>query len=198
MPPPLDEANGLTIDALRKQGADRADPVRFRFLEALARRTAVHEGEVRRVLEGKLNQAVAAYAAKLRAFEAAAPPVRKATAVESPLGALLRHIDRGSPPPAELRALRHFRTTWARLSLDRQLSRSVASVPANPGPLNSQLLVLRTLQAMQEIAPGYLARFMGHVEALMYIESATTAPPRTEPRSARRNRPPHGPSAPPP
>lgn len=196
MPPPLDEADGLTIDALRAQGVDRADPVRFRYLEALARRTALHEGEVRHVLEDKLTRAVAAYAAKHRGFEAAAHPARHAAAVESPLGALRRHVDRESPPPAELRALRQFRSTWARLSLDRQLSRSVASVPVNPGPLNSQLLVLRTLQAMQEISPEYLARFMGQVEALMYIEGAAAAPARPEPRSARRHRTSPAPAAP--
>lgn len=195
-PPALgSETGGLTLDALRAQGAERADPVRFRYLEALARRTAMHEGEVRRVLEGKLVQALAAYAATHRAFEAAARPAVEAAAVESPLGALLRHIDRESPPPTELRALRHFRGTWARLSVGRQITRSLATVPANPGPLNSHLLVLRSLQAMQEIAPGYLARFMAQVETLMFIENAATSPARADPRGAKRQRTPPGPGA---
>ena len=42
----------------------------------------------------------------------------------------------------ELRALRLYKNTWARLAVDQQLARSLAQVPDNPGPLNSQLLVL--------------------------------------------------------
>ncbi|WP_374263348.1 DUF2894 domain-containing protein, partial [Zoogloea sp.] len=33
------------LAALRAQGGDRADPVRFRFLEALARRSAAYRGD---------------------------------------------------------------------------------------------------------------------------------------------------------
>lgn len=49
------------LSALREQGAHRFDPVRFRHLEALARRAAAHAGPLTRFLEGRLEQAVAAY-----------------------------------------------------------------------------------------------------------------------------------------
>ncbi|MBW7900086.1 MAG: DUF2894 domain-containing protein [Rhodocyclaceae bacterium] len=52
------------LAALRACGAEGADPVRFRFLEALARRAAAQRGEARRVLDGRLTAAVAEYAAR--------------------------------------------------------------------------------------------------------------------------------------
>lgn len=52
------------LAALRACGAESADPVRFRFLEALARRAAAQRGEARRVLDGRLTAAVAEYAAR--------------------------------------------------------------------------------------------------------------------------------------
>jgi hypothetical protein len=83
--------------------------------------------------------------------------------------------DRGSSPPhpGELRALRDARSTWARLSVDRQLNRSLAKAPANPGPLNSHGLALRALQLMQSLSPAYLERFMAHVDALLWLDEAS-------------------------
>ncbi|SFC62886.1 Protein of unknown function [Polaromonas sp. OV174] len=49
------------IASLRDGGADQFDPVRLHFLEALARRTRDREGAVKRILEDKLNHALAAY-----------------------------------------------------------------------------------------------------------------------------------------
>lgn len=54
----------LEIAALRANGADRFDPVRFRFIEALARRSLGQQGDVRRILNGKLAEALAAYRAR--------------------------------------------------------------------------------------------------------------------------------------
>ena len=51
----------MEIAALRMTGADRLDPVRFRFIEAMARRSRGQRGEVERILDGKLREALAAY-----------------------------------------------------------------------------------------------------------------------------------------
>jgi hypothetical protein len=56
----------MEIAALRMTGADRLDPVRFHFIEALARRVARAPGDVKRILDGKLREALAAYQATLR------------------------------------------------------------------------------------------------------------------------------------
>lgn len=84
----------------------------------------------------------------------------------------------------ELKALRASRATWARLSVDRQLNRSLQKTPDNPGPLNSHALVLRALQQMDAIAPCYLDRFVSQVETLLWLDrvthglSSTPAPAR--------------------
>ena len=54
------------IAALRSSGAGRIDPLRFHFIEALARRLRTHEGEVRRILEGRLGEALAACSRRVR------------------------------------------------------------------------------------------------------------------------------------
>ncbi|MEP6969323.1 MAG: DUF2894 domain-containing protein, partial [Betaproteobacteria bacterium] len=97
--------------------------------------------------------------------------------------------------PTELKTLRDFRDTWIRLSVERQLSRSQQKVPANPGPLNSHLLVLRALRRMQEISPAYLERYMAHVEILLWLEQAridtTASPPglTARPDAGRKRKP---------
>jgi hypothetical protein len=102
-----------------------------------------------------------------------------------PLPDLVDHLGRQSPAPdaaagglaaAEPKALRQFRRTWARLSVDRQLARSLQQAPENPGPLNSQRLVLRALRCMQDISPAYLEHFVSHVETLLWLDRAQAGP----------------------
>ncbi len=55
------------IDALRDRGAAQADAVRFRFIEAMARRAARHGGDARRLLDARLAAEVAACSQRLEA-----------------------------------------------------------------------------------------------------------------------------------
>jgi|GEM_PF-98548 len=50
------------LDAWAARGADRVDPLRFRFIDAFERRVAAHSGEARRVLDAKLAALLEAYA----------------------------------------------------------------------------------------------------------------------------------------
>lgn len=61
------------IEGWRDSGADRADPVRFRFIEALARRASAYDGEARRVLEQRLAGRVAEFGDRLSRAQADAP-----------------------------------------------------------------------------------------------------------------------------
>jgi len=193
-------AEGCNFEAplatLRERGAQRFDPVRFRFIEALARRAAAHGGDVRRILDGRLAAALAEYGDR---FDATRPEAGTAFGglhnpaampdakhPPGPLAGLVQHIARhasqsvgdsqvggvvrDADSPHELNALRDFRSTWARLQVDQQLSQSLAKGPGNAGPLNSHLLVLRSLKLMHEISPGYLARFVSHVDALLWLD----------------------------
>ena len=215
---------GVTMAALRARGAHRFDPIRFRLIEALARRAAGHEGRVRQLLDGKLASLLAAYCERFEEARAeagdtldrvvaknpqAADPLRQlhvggdfralhrlAAELDTPgpagpLAELVRHIERQSSvlgdersadqvvaaggPPAELKAVRYFRSSWSRLSVDQQLTRSRARVPENAGPLNSQRLVLRSLQLMRDVSPAYLSRFMSYVDALLWLDQANLA-----------------------
>lgn len=246
---PVDHA--CTLAALRERGADRHDPVRFRFIEALAQRASAQRGAARRVLEEKLAGLLAAYDAapvtssveqigQVEAVEAAgapkaaeaakpavpvavpreiapaapvitasapraAPPVQVASPAPAPragtglLGALVHQLaERNAPAlpaappvvdgraaaapraavaaalstaaPPELKALSYFRRTWSRLSTEQRLAQSAAKLPENAGPLNSQHLVHQSLVLMRDLSPGYLERFIAHVDALMWLD----------------------------
>jgi hypothetical protein len=222
-------ANGgieATLAALRARGGDRRDPVRFRFIEALAQRAANRQGAARRVLEDKLTGLLAAYdldegahrsvepspavsepAAKMAVVApvAVAPAARVAPplatpprAAAGPLAELVHELaERTVPPPTsprlshgeptasprpaaapagalsappELKALSYFRSTWSRLSTEQRLAQSAAKLPENAGPLNSQHLVHQSLVLMRELSPGYLERFIAHIDALMWLD----------------------------
>lgn len=185
---------GAMIDACRARGDHRRDPVRFRFIEALARRAATHHGETRRILDARLRELLAAYAdehsAEIPAAEGTAGAGQKAKAARGPLAELVDAIAPPAPPRGEgasagagvpglsssssheLKTLSYFRSTWSRLSADRRLTQTLAAVPENAGPLNSHQLVHRALVLMRELSPEYLHRFMSHVEALLWLDRA--------------------------
>lgn len=75
-PPPRDDAARLA--AWRAEGAHRLDPVRFTFLDALARRAAGLQGPARQLLDEKLAKGLASYGAQVAAHASAtgtsAPP----------------------------------------------------------------------------------------------------------------------------
>ncbi len=171
------------VDALRARGDHRVDPVRFRLIEALARRSAAHEGEARRRLDARLSQLLADYAAEVarRAANASSAPAAFAEATPlqvGPLAALGAHLAqqaalRGDGRTApEGQTLTWFRSVWTRLSAERRLTQSLARVPTNAGPLNSHNLVHQSLALMRDLSPEYLHRFMSYVDTLFWLDEA--------------------------
>lgn len=98
------------------------------------------------------------------------------------LGALVRELEQASPGNAdarpeenagsrsELKAIRHFRNTWSKLSVDKQVARALEQAPKNAGPINSHMLVLRSLALMRDISPDYLNRFMSYADTLLCLD----------------------------
>ena len=212
---PVDQGAAASLETLRGEGAERFDPVRWRFIEALARRSQQHQGEARRIIDGKLAEALAAYRQR---FEQARNEARAKVARigeqfpeaggelqrlfsegdfgalnrfgatlenrHSPLAELARHLaqlpaqecDGGAAqaPGArgELKAIRQFRKTWSKLAVDKQLAQAIEQAPDNAGPLNSHMLVLRSLALMRDISPDYLSRFMSYVDTLLWLDQA--------------------------
>lgn len=187
------------LTALRAAGADRVDPVRFRTIEALARRAAAHDGPVRAVLDDKLASLLAACQARLSQPQATAGDDAPRSPGAAALTELLGHIARQSSPtgfnaapagstaapspPPELKALGQVRQTWSRLNAARQLAQSRALVPDNAGPLNSHQLVHQSLKLMHALSPDYLERFMAHVDTLSWLERLSSVKPASSRRS---------------
>jgi Protein of unknown function (DUF2894) len=197
------------IEALRAEGAARLDPVHFRQIEALARRAAGHDADTRRLLDVRLQALLDACAQRVAAARAVAPDAAPPPPAHSALAGLLAHLARHAAPalpaqplvagrpaavtpaPVELKALRWYRSTWARLSVDQRLSQSRAKVPQQAGPLNTQRLLHQALLAMRDASPDYLQHFMQQVDALLWLDqaqirpgpaSAKRAPPAAAPR----------------
>lgn len=178
------------LDAWRERGADRMDPVRFHFIEALARRSALHSGEAGRILATRLSHLLDAYADDLERAASQASDARGAPVVGKPTRGALAELadyleshapargDRADTPTSvarsaaypELPVLDDFREIWSRMSTEKQLRQSLAQVPGNPGPLNSSSLVHRSLSLMQALSPGYLQQFLSYVDALSWME----------------------------
>jgi len=107
----------------------------------------------------------------------------------SPLRALSRYLAEQSHGPApapaayeaaprtELRAVRQFRSTWSKLSTQKQLHSALEQAPKNAGPINSHSLVLRSLALMRDISPDYLSRFMTYADTLLCLDEASQSKP---------------------
>ncbi len=227
------DANGQ-IDALRARGAQYVDPVRFRFIEGLARRAAEQRDAVRIRLDIRLAEALSDYreradraerdardrlASGVSRFPEAADALRQhcdggdfpglqrllarletrrdsglmtdllaGIAQRSPDGATVDDTATAGPVAerrVELKALKYFRRTWSKLSVEQQLSHAFAQAPDNAGPLNSHFLVLRALGLMRDVAPEYIEHFVPYVEALLWLDEADAARSQAQKNSAR-------------
>ncbi|MDO9316475.1 MAG: DUF2894 domain-containing protein [Burkholderiaceae bacterium] len=190
------------VEAWRARGAAEVDPVRFGVIEALARRAAVQQGEVRRLMMQRVEALLAEHAAAIQhsATRAGTAPNEPA-ARQAALAGLSELIDRlgrlpvspapsqpgatrraDSPstaslphaaPPMSLKSVTAFKGTWSRLRAEQRLRQALDQVPAMAGPLNSSHLVNRTLQAMHDLSPEYLDAFMSHIDTLLWLEHAS-------------------------
>lgn len=180
-----------TLAAWRESGADRVDPVRFRLIEAMARRAAGHSGDARSLLDGRLSELVRAYgdavghAALRDAGDAPHPrlPARGALAGVVDYIASQAPLRDATPAPGtaprsaprdtwrvEPKLIDYFRDTWTRVSASQQLQQSLERVPEHAGPLNSSHLVHRSLTLMREMSPAYFEQFLSYVDALTWLE----------------------------
>lgn len=152
-----------------------ADAVRAHHLEALARRMQAAPEAVQRVLRARMQQTSAGPAESAEAH-AARPAGARLKKQRSPLAELNQYIATAIHPPgaarSELKSAQAFRETWARICAEEDVVQAVQRGPENAGPLNSHMLVLRTLGLMRELSPDYLRRFMGHVDTLLWLDQA--------------------------
>lgn len=177
------------LDALRASGAAQRDPVGWHYIEALARRTPSQTGLAQRLLQAKLAEAVQQFAARMsaggtdEAVGVGAPDAapRKPLGQPSPLALLLQDIGAPKPAPAtglapvwpaEKPQIRQFKKQLSQISVQKQVSQALAQAPQNAGPINSHMLVLRSLGLMRQLSPDYLNRFMGYIDTLLCLDEA--------------------------
>lgn len=202
------------VAELRRLGADKFDPVSFFHLEVLARRTTSHQGQVKRILDDKLAQALVtvrenfarAQAQSQQAVDQVTHELPHATvelqrlhdggdfaAVKqcisrlkssvngTPLGELAHRLLRHRPQDVvdqmgstgirpELKATQYFRHTWAKLSVNKRVAQALVQAPKDAGPINSHMLVLRSLALMRDMFPDYLNRFTSYVDTLLCLD----------------------------
>lgn len=180
----------FTLDAWREQGADRLDPVRFQFIQAMATRAVKLEGNTRKVLDARLSELLQQYRTRLDSAPTSATTPRKARQDDT-LSTLVNHLATLAPPGTnhlfasrvnnlrerypELPVLDEFRATWSRVSANRQVRQSEEQVHENAGPLNSNHLVHRTLSMMRDVSPGYLHQFLSYLDTLAWVEQLQIA-----------------------
>lgn len=182
------------LASLRAAGAHLRDPVRFHYLEALARRMQAQPAAVRQRLAFRLQEAVADYVQ--RSGPALAPAGRGAQQPPAtPLAELNRYIqsrtraDAQSLPSsagdgiAGLKSVQRFGEVWARISAEQKVALALERGPENAGPLNSHMLMLRSLALMRTLSPDYLQHFLSQMESLLWLEQASrkAAPPPIRP-----------------
>lgn len=169
------------LHALRMNGAWRADPARFRMLEALAARVDAQPEAVRRLLEARLSAGVTEFIAHVAGTQ---PPMRKAAAraadAVSPLAELNRALRQARPDTAvqpgreELASARRFRKAWGAQRALHKLELALAHKPAQPGPINSHALLLESLALMRAVSPQYLRHFLVQLETLHWLANAAS------------------------
>ena len=196
------------MDSLRSRGAARFDPAHFHFLEALSNRLPGQPEPVRRLLQARLQTALADYAER---FEAAQQPAAEGRAArpaavrartgkaDAPLAQLNEYIRSAaaartaSARPGEtaqdneLVSVRRFRQAWERGRMVDRMAQAASRKPAKAGPLNSHALVLDSLALMQELSPDYLRRFLAQVESLQWLEQAAGEKPSRD--QAKKSKP---------
>jgi hypothetical protein len=116
----------------------------------------------------------------------------KVHAPQASLGELTRAMAQHQPAPVvdhfdghvglrpELKTMRHFRNTWSKLSVDKRVVQALDQAPKNAGPINSHMLVLRSLAMMRDISPDYLNRFTSYVDTLLCLEQGEKGKPAPE------------------
>ncbi|UIF89776.1 DUF2894 domain-containing protein [Cupriavidus sp. UYPR2.512] len=124
------------LHSWQASGADQADPVRFRLMQALARRSAGHSGAVRALLDERLRGLVAAYAAIVQRYtgqdrevaDGAAPSTPTSGPTSGPMAS-----PTASPTASALGALVHDITARARpaVAVASNDARSHTPVPAH-------------------------------------------------------------------
>lgn len=96
--------------------------------------------------------------------------------------------DSASEPWAPLRSSRQFRQLRETQSVEQLLQQALQSLPEDPGPLNPQMLAIKSLSHMQNLSPQYLKRFLTYIDSLFWIDQAQRRLDAAKPKKKRRKK----------
>ncbi|WP_396433745.1 DUF2894 domain-containing protein [Limnohabitans sp.] len=165
------------------------DPIGWHYAEQLSLRADQTTGTAQALLRAKHQQALQNLHdrwqadpkngpnAKPRAPDSASPSPLAQLVQDMPTPAAQGPTGKSKPQRAESPRTQAFRQQLGHISVQKQLAQAMAQAPQNAGPINSHMLVLRSLGVMREASPDYLKRFMGHVETLLRLDEATSQRP---------------------
>ena len=180
------------LESLRMAGAARFDAVGWHYIETLAERSSGHSGPAQALLNEKLNKSLVQFKSRLDAAPKPSSAEVQAPSA-SPFAALLSDMSRHAPAvqgslaapagPAlkttawreESPKVQQFKKQLSQISVQKQVRQAMAQAPQNAGPINSHMLVLRSLGLMRDASADYLSRFMAHVDTLMCLEETGKA-----------------------
>jgi hypothetical protein len=91
-----------------------------------------------------------------------------------------------------LKASQKMQVFQQRRAIERRVEIAIQQGPESPGPLNPQMLALKSLTAMRDLSPLYLNRYVNYLDALFWIDNATVrsevSKPAKKPRKTTRRK----------
>jgi len=189
--------------SLEAAGAARLDVVGWHYIELLSQRARAHRGPAQKLLNDKLQTRLEEFKRRWDGAQSAAKADAVASA-QSPLAALLADMAQHAPTTAatstaitatavkavwraESPRVQQFKKQLGKISVQKQVKQAIALAPQNAGPINSHMLVLRSLGLMRDASPDYLNRFITYVDTLLCLEEAgkVSAPPKKASSTAK-------------
>ncbi|MGH1373759.1 MAG: DUF2894 domain-containing protein [Cellvibrionaceae bacterium] len=90
--------------------------------------------------------------------------------------------------PALTRANRYLRHRQLQSSAARLVDVAIEHGPENPGPLNPEMLSIKSLKLMRDLSPQYLNRFVAFIDSMLWIEESTGAKVQSKPKQKSKSK----------
>ena len=173
------------VASLRSEGAANFDAVGWHYIEVLHERTCGQTGLAQQLLTEKLVKLLVDFKARFEAGQKPPqalplPPMEPPSPLANLLNDMVQHLPTEDSTRmgktfnwrVESPQVKKFRQALGKISVQKQVAKAMAQAPHNAGPINSHMLVLRSLGLMRQCAPDYLNRFMAYTQTLFYLDDA--------------------------
>ena len=86
----------------------------------------------------------------------------------------------------ELKAFNSFKQFKEKYDTDKLVEQMITERPDHLGPLNPQMLLLKSLESMRDLSPQYLSRFITYIDTLLKLEDAAKTTSMTKPKPSKK------------